>query len=129
MEELTIGEAARRANLQPSTLRYYEQVGLLPVPRRVHGRRHYEYDVVQRLRVIKVAQQAGFTLAEIATLLHGFAEDIPPSARWHVLAQRKLHEIDVLLAQVQAMKHLLEAGLQCNCSRLDECAVCSRSEE
>ncbi|HEX6291685.1 MAG TPA: MerR family transcriptional regulator [Herpetosiphonaceae bacterium] len=128
MEDLTIGEAARRAGLQPSTLRYYEQVGLLPVPKRVGGRRRYDYDVVQRLGAIKVAQRAGFTLAEIALLLQGFATDTPLSARWHVLARQKLREIDALLAHVQEMKRLLEAGLECQCARLDECELCSHND-
>ena len=42
MEGITIGEVARRANVRASAIRYYEQVGLLPEPVRVHGRRRYE---------------------------------------------------------------------------------------
>ena len=79
MEELAIGEVARRAGIQPSALRYYESIGLMPAPKRVSGRRRYEESTVQMLKVIQLAQQAGFTVAEIQTLLHGFAPDTPPA--------------------------------------------------
>ena len=86
MEELAIGEVARRAGIRPSALRYYESIGLLPVPIRVSGRRRYDERTVQLLRVVQLAQQAGFTVAEIQTLLHGYAPETPPAARWRPLA-------------------------------------------
>jgi MerR family redox-sensitive transcriptional activator SoxR len=72
---------ARRVGIRTSALRYYERVGLLPAPRRVSGRRRYDESTVQMLRLIQLAQGAGFTVAEIQTLLHGFAPDTPPAAR------------------------------------------------
>jgi MerR family redox-sensitive transcriptional activator SoxR len=77
IEELAIGEVARRAGIQPSALRYYERIGLMPAPKRVSGRRRYGEDTVQMLKVVQLAQSAGFTVAEIQTLLHGFAPDTP----------------------------------------------------
>ncbi len=123
MEDLTIGEVARRARVRPSALRYYESVGLLPIPRRVNGQRRYDPGVVQRLALMQLAQQAGFTIAEIQTLFHGFAPDTSPAARWQTLARQKVVELDALIAQAQRMKHVLETGLQCNCLRLDDCSI------
>lgn len=84
-----IGEVAQRAGVRPSALRYYERVGLLPEPRREAGRRRYDSgvlcEVLDRLAVVGVAQQAGFTIAEIRTLLDGFSEDTPPSERWRIM--------------------------------------------
>ena len=74
MEGLTIGAVARRAGLRPSALRYYEDEGLLPAPARVNGRRRYDTDVFDRLAVIRLAQAAGLTVAEIRTFLHGTQE-------------------------------------------------------
>ncbi len=111
MAELTIGEVARRAGIRPSALRYYESVGLLPAPRRVGGQRLYGAGVLDQLAVIHLAQQAGFTVVEIRTLLHGFTADTPPPARWRALAERKLVEVDGLLRRVQLMKRLLEVSL------------------
>ena len=81
MEDLAIGEVARRAGIRPSALRYYESIHLLPAPRRVGGRRRYGENTIQMLKVIQLAQQAGFTVAEIQTLLHGFAPDTPTWGR------------------------------------------------
>ena len=123
MGELAIGEVARRAGIRTSTLRYYERIGLLPAPRRVSGRRRYDESTVQLLRVIQLAQGAGFTVAEIQTLLHGFAPDTPPAARWQPLARKKLEELDALILRAQQMKQVLNTGLNCGCLRLEDCAV------
>ena len=123
MEELAIGEVARRAGIRPSALRYYESIGLMPAPKRLSGRRRYDESAVQMLRVIQLAQHAGFTVAEIQTLLHGFAPDTPPAARWQPLAQQKIAELDALMARAQQMKYILEHGLNCGCLRLEDCAV------
>jgi MerR family transcriptional regulator, redox-sensitive transcriptional activator SoxR len=123
MEELAIGDVARRAGIRPSALRYYESIGLLPAPKRVNGRRRYDESTVQMLKVVQLAQNAGFTVAEIQTLLHGFAPDTPPAARWQPLARKKLRELDALIERAQQMKHVLETGLNCGCLRLEDCAV------
>ncbi|HEX5501218.1 MAG TPA: MerR family DNA-binding protein, partial [Thermomicrobiales bacterium] len=72
--------------------------------------------------VIRLAQGAGFTIAETHTLLHGFAPDTPPPARWHELATRKLPEVEALIARAEGMKRILEAGLRCACPTLEDCA-------
>ncbi len=123
MEELTIGDVARRAGIRTSAIRYYESVGLLPTPRRVNGHRRYDPGIMQRLAMLQLAQQAGFTVAEIGTLLHGFASDTPPSTRWKALAERKIGEADGLIRRAQRMKELLERGLQCGCLRLEDCLL------
>ncbi|MCH8995426.1 MAG: MerR family transcriptional regulator [Chloroflexi bacterium] len=123
MEDFAIGDVARRVGVQPSALRYYESIGILPAPRRVNGRRRYGAAILQRLTIIQLAQQAGFTLAEIRTLFEGFAEGTAPSARWRVLAQRKLPEIEESITRAQGMKRLLEEGLRCGCLTLEECTL------
>src|ERR671917_2548545 len=122
---MSIGEVAQRAGVRPSTLRYYESIELLPRPERENGRRRYDGEVLRevldRLAVVRVAQQAGFTISEIRMLLDGFSEDTPPSERWQVLAQAKLPEVEALVKRVLGMKTLLERGLRCECLRLDDC--------
>lgn len=110
---LTIGEVAQRAGLAASTLRYYESIGLLPPPQRSSGQRRYGTDVLQVLAVIQLAKEANFTLDEIHTLLNDSSAQTKPSQRWKALARRKLHEVELVIAQAQAMKHLLEAAIEC----------------
>ncbi len=125
-DELTISTVARRAGVRPSAIRYYESVGLVPAPPRVNGRRRYGHDVLPRLTLIAAAQQMGFTIAEIKTLLHGFAPETLAAARWRALAERKLPEVEALIARAHAMKRLIEASLQCGCLSLEECALSLR---
>lgn len=119
--DLTITEVARRAGLRSSAIRYYESIGLLPSPARVNGRRRYDEGVLQRLEIIATAQQMGFTVAEIGTLVGGFGAETPAWARWRVLARAKLDEVDALIDRAQGMKRLLEASLACDCLTLEEC--------
>jgi len=123
MEEKTIGEVAREADVKPSTLRYYESIRLLLPPERINGQRRYDNAALKRLSVIQIAKESGFTLKEIGTLLSGFSEDTPPSARWKVLASEKLREIDALISRAKGMKKVLEEGLHCDCLSLDECVA------
>jgi MerR family redox-sensitive transcriptional activator SoxR len=114
---------ARRAGIRRAALRYYESIGLMPLPKRVSGQRRYDERTVQMLKIVQLAQAAGFTVAEIKTLLHGFAPDTPPAARWQPLARLKIRELDALIARAQQMKVVLEKGLNCGCLRLEDCAI------
>jgi MerR family transcriptional regulator, redox-sensitive transcriptional activator SoxR len=119
--ELTIGEAAIRAGVQASTLRYWERAGLLSTPRRVGGKRRYDPDALRQIEMVTLAKQAGFTLAETRVILAGFSEGVPPSEVWRKLAARKLPEVERTLTEAAAMKEILEAGLRCECLSLEDC--------
>jgi len=121
--ELAISEVAAQAGVQPSALRYYESIGLLPSPRRVNGRRRFDPEVLQRLAVIRVAKEAGFTIQEIQTFLDGFEPDTPLSTRWRTLAEKKLAEIDALILRAETMKSLLQQGLNCGCMTFEDCPM------
>jgi MerR family transcriptional regulator, redox-sensitive transcriptional activator SoxR len=118
---LTIGAVARQAQVRTSALRYYESVGLLGPPRRVSGRRVYDADVLVVLRLIHLAKGAGFTVAEIRRLLHGFDRTTPASARWQAMAARKLRDVTELIGRARQMQRVLEELLSCKCVDLAEC--------
>jgi MerR family redox-sensitive transcriptional activator SoxR len=124
MTELTISEVARQAGIRTSAIRYYESVGLLPLPQRVSGQRRYHAEILRRLAFIQAAQAVGFSVAEIQTLLHELDGDTPLSARWQSLAKRKLDEVDTLIHRAQGMKRMLEHGLHCSCPDLEQCIDC-----
>ncbi|MGH2486192.1 MAG: MerR family transcriptional regulator, partial [Ktedonobacterales bacterium] len=120
---LTIGEVARRAGVKTSAIRYYEDIALLPQPARINGRRRYDASAIQRLAIIVRAQQAGFTLDEIAELFFGFAAGTPPCARWEPLARRKLADLDEQMTRIRAMRALLREGIRCGCLTMDQCVL------
>ena len=124
MGELTISQVARQAGIRASAIRYYESVGLLPAPRRVSGQRRYHVDILRRLSFIQAAQAVGFSVSEMQALFHELNGEAPLSARWQNLAMRKLAEVEMLIHRAQGMKRMLELGLQCSCSDLDQCMDC-----
>lgn len=118
---LSIGEVARKAGIRTSAIRYYEQAGLIPAPRRVSGRRRYDGAVLEFLDLIRLAQRAGFTIPEVRTLLHGFRESTPASERWRRMSERKIAELSARIAEAERMRDLLELLNQCDCETLGEC--------
>lgn len=117
----SIGEVARQTGLRASAIRYYEAAGLIRPPRRVNGRRCYDADVFESLALIRLAQDAGFTVAETRGLLHGFDRATPASARWRALARRKLAQITERIEQAERMQRLLERLLRCQCESFGQC--------
>jgi MerR family redox-sensitive transcriptional activator SoxR len=127
MAQLTISEVASQVELQPSAIRYYEQIGLVPRAERMSGQRRYDTTAVYRLAVIQRARQLGFTLAEVRELFFGFdAKEVPnrprASERWRALSTRKLGELDTLMKEIRTMRRLLRKMMdRCHCDTLDQC--------
>jgi MerR family mercuric resistance operon transcriptional regulator len=111
----TIGGLAKAAGVSVETIRYYQRRGLLPEPPRPPGevRRYGEADV-KRLRFIRSAQAAGFTLNEIAELLELDAADDRTRAR--ELAQARVAAIDAKMEELRQARDAL-AGLATACAR------------
>ena len=125
---MSIGEVAERTGVAASALRYYEREGLIPKADRLGGKRVYGAEILDRLALISVAKGAGFTVAEIKTLLSGFARRTPPGKRWRKLAESKLVELETRLAEVERMKRVLVAVTGCDCPTLEECSRALRGD-
>lgn len=119
--DMPIGALARAAGLAPSAIRYYEKAGLLPRPGRQSGQRRYGSEAAARLRIIQLARDAGFTIAETRTFLSGFSQATTPAARWRALAERKLAELDAQSQRIARMRKLLESSFHCGCLRIEDC--------
>jgi DNA-binding transcriptional MerR regulator len=117
-ELLTIGELAERTNRRTSAIRYYEEIGLLPAAARVSGQRRYPPDSIRTLAIIDTAQQGGLTLEEIKALLAGDAIE-----ELRAIAERKLPEVDALLARAHVVRDWLVAAARCECPSLDDCCL------
>jgi MerR family mercuric resistance operon transcriptional regulator len=110
----TIGGLAKAAGVGVETVRYYQRRGLLPEPARPGGEvRRYGEDDLRRLRFIRSAQAAGFTLAEIGELLDLSAAHDRTRAR--ELAQARVAALDEKIAELQAARAAL-AGLAADCA-------------
>jgi DNA-binding transcriptional MerR regulator len=123
MTAMTIGEVARRTGKAASTIRYYEEIGLIPEPQRVSGWRQYQPDVVRRLAVVDTAQQAGLSLDEIRVLLDASETNREATERLREIAHRKLPEISAAIARAELARGWLEAAAECRCPSLDDCPL------
>lgn len=122
MSSMSIGQVAKICGMASSAIRYYETAGLLPKPIRVSRQRRYGAEIIGRIRLLQVAREAGFTIAETRTFVAGFSETTPPAIRWRTLAKRKLGEIDEQMGRLRRMKVLLESGFRCHCLSIEDCA-------
>jgi MerR family redox-sensitive transcriptional activator SoxR len=120
---LSIGQVAERAGVSVSAIRYYERNGLLPEPERESGRRRYTPATIRRLGTIDVAKQAGFSLAEVRTLLESTDAGAPAHEQLRALAERKLPEVDALIQRAEAMRGWLSAATACGCESLEACVL------
>jgi len=127
MRYVSIGELADKARVRASALRYWEQRGLLPGAHREGGRRVWPATTIRRVALIKMAQRAGFTLAEITQLVT--SDDSPSAARqWREMAARKLPELDRHIAQTQTLRQAVADCLECGCMNFDRCLLLEASE-
>lgn len=118
MGMLTIGEVSRRADVPPTTLRYYEKVGLLNGPVRVGGQRRYDESVLARLEVIRMCKLAGFSLEEMVVL---FTDDAPGRLASRAMAQAKLADIDSRIESLVRARKVIEWGMACTCRSINDC--------
>jgi MerR family redox-sensitive transcriptional activator SoxR len=126
---LRIGEVARQAGLTTSALRYYEKAGLLPQPARSSKQRQYDRKILGRIRIILLARDAGFTVSETRAFLNDFPAGATPALRWRTMAERKLAELDVLMARLAQMKLILNASFHCECPQLEDCERLAAAEK
>ena len=105
----SIGELAEDTVTPISTIRFYERKGLLPEPPRESGQRRYPPAAADRVRLIRMWQNAGFSLGEIAQLL----TDRKNLQAWKELVRAKIAELDVLQAEIELSREQLEHALLC----------------
>jgi MerR family mercuric resistance operon transcriptional regulator len=108
MNDMTIAKLARAAGVGVETVRYYQRRGLMPTPRAAGdgAYRHYDAGHLQRLRFIRRAQAAGFTLEEIGELLSLDRTTDRPRVR--DLAGRRLAALAAQMEQLEASRRALK---------------------
>lgn len=115
---LRIGELARRTGTTDATLRYYERLGLVRPAKRIHGRRRYHASSAEHVALVRLCQDAGFTLSEIRDFVR---HKNRAGREWSHLAERKIRELDTRIDDAQRAKQLLQHALDCSSPSLFEC--------
>src|SRR5919106_295177 len=110
MSGLLIGEVAQRAGVTAPTIRYYEEIGLLPPPSRSStGYRRYSERTIEELRFIRKAQALGFSLDEVGEILRLSRSGKTPCSHVLSLAQQHLAAVDERIRQLQQFREHLAA--------------------
>ena len=122
MKELDITEVARRSGVPPSTLRFYEEKGLIAAIGRRGLRRQFDSRVLERLALIAVGRSAGFSLDEIALM---FAPDGKPRIDKRVLSA-KAEELDKTIRELSAIRDGLRHAAACPAPSHMECPTFRR---
>jgi MerR family transcriptional regulator, mercuric resistance operon regulatory protein len=126
MATMSISELARAGGVGVETVRFYQRKGLLddPKPARggVAGRRHYGGGDLSRLRFVRSAQKAGFTLEEIARLIALDRDDDRPTAQ--AMARERIAALDAKIAELsEARAALTRLAAACRHDSAGPCPI------
>lgn len=122
---LSIGELATRTGTKVQTVRYYEQIGLMPEPSRTAGgQRRYDEAALDRLAFIRHARQLGFGLDSIRELLDLADRPEQPCAPADSIAHRQLRQVEQRIARLESLRGELQRMIRdCDGGRMAECRV------
>ncbi|MBN9045097.1 MAG: helix-turn-helix domain-containing protein [Rhizobiales bacterium] len=123
--EFSIGEVSRNSGVKVPTIRYYEQIGLLPAPPRSEGnRRLYDRQDVERLLFIRHARDLGFDVEAIRTLLDLQDNPAQSCSAADAIARARLIDVEHRIAKLLSLKTELLRMLDCTAhGRIDQCRV------
>lgn len=122
--KLRIGDVAKRTGSATSTLRFYEDRGLITSNRNEAGYRHYDPEVIRRVSFIRTAQRVGLTLTEIGEALASLPDKRTPTASdWARLARAWGPALDERIATLTRLREQLDTCIGCGCLSLRSCGI------
>lgn len=112
----SIGAASKQTGCSVPTIRYYEEVGLLPVARRTEGnQRHYDDAAIRRLTFIRRCRDFGFTVEQVRELVGLVDQPSRDCVEVRNIAQVHLQEVQKKLTELQSLEASLSAFVRsCN---------------
>jgi len=123
-KELSIGELATRTGVAITAIRFYEEEGLVMPLRNSGGQRRFLRGDIRRLSFIKIAQQLGFSLAEIKVALASLPDNRTPTrADWQKLSTQFAKDIDKRIAGLTQLRAKLSGCIGCGCLSMRKCAL------
>lgn len=126
---LAIGDVAARTGVSSSALRFYESCGLIASLRSRGGQRRYTREVLRRVAFIRIAQQVGLSLEDVAQALSLLPEQrTPKAADWARLSATWTADLDRRISLLQALRAQLSSCIGCGCLSLEKCALYNPSD-
>jgi Cu(I)-responsive transcriptional regulator len=113
-KELNIGEVAKAIGIKVVTIRYYEQIGLVPAPSRTEGNyRNYTQEHLRRLRFIRRCRDLGFTLVQIRELLRLSSRKTRECAEVDRITARHLADVEQKISDLRRLSKELHCLSAC----------------
>lgn len=123
-ESLTVGELAARSGVAVSTIHFYENKGLIHSVRNAGNQRRFARAELRRVAVIRVAQRAGISLAEIGDALATLPQGRTVTARdWARLSKRWRSDLEERIRRLEALRDQLGDCIGCGCLSLTSCPL------
>ena len=117
---LTIGSLAKRTGTKVQTIRYYEQIGLMPEPGRTEGgQRRYGEAELDRLSFVRHARQLGFSLDAIRELLDLSDHPNRSCEEADAIARRQLKQVEQRMARLKALRTELKRVVEVKVFTID----------
>lgn len=127
--ELTVGEVAKRSGVAVSALHFYETRGLIRSHRTEGNQRRYSRDVLRRVAILKVAQDVGISLADIADAFASLPDGRTPTREdWTRLSTAWKADLDHRIRQLQKLRDGLGDCIGCGCMSITACPLRNRED-
>ncbi len=125
VKAMMIGQLARETATKVTTIRFYEEIGLLqPAVRNPSGRRTYRASDVERLHFVRNGRRLGFSIEEMRSLIALADKPEEDCAAAAAIAARHLADVEVRLTQLSALRdQLIVMTESCDRSRMADCRV------
>lgn len=121
---LSIGQIADRTGLAVSAIRYYETQGLVSPDRNAGGQRRYLRSDIRRLSFVLIAQQFGFSIAQIREQFASLPDGrTPTKGDWTRISQSFRSELDQRIETLTNLRDKLDGCIGCGCLSLSNCKL------
>lgn len=124
VKEFTVGEVAARAGVAVSALHFYERKGLIRSHRTRGNQRRYDRDVLRRLAVIRLANELGIPLADVAKTMGTLPQGHEPTkADWRALSSSWKDDLDRRIVLLTRLRDELSGCIGCGCLSMERCPL------
>ncbi|WP_258807062.1 redox-sensitive transcriptional activator SoxR [Pseudidiomarina sp. CB1] len=122
--DLSVGQIAERCGVNVSAIHFYERKGLIHSSRSTGNQRRFGREAIRRVSIIKVAQQLGISLEEVAEVFEPLPKfGAPSKADWQSVAEQWQQRLQQRIAKLQRLKDSLTGCIGCGCLSMTACPL------
>lgn len=128
--ELSVGQIAERCGVNVSAIHFYERKGLIHSSRSAGNQRRFGRDAIRRVSLIKVAQQLGISLDEVADVFAPLPKFGAPSpADWQNVAAQWQNRLQQRIDKLERLKNSLTGCIGCGCLSMSKCPLYNANDK